>query len=301
MQTVNQILDVFEGFRMAPKPNDQYESVGKEKLANKLTTFVDTGKPIDFVMLGFPFKSTNTRDKVLGALPDKAEEVTLKNFTAFDNAIKTIYPAGVRLHMATDGFVFNELLGVPESTVMQYKEICADLGKYSPVVWYDLNDFYSGSSISDKLGRLTNQFGITAVKLQEEIMTNPDVNYLYRGMFRFMMEELAPRGYATKNQLEKAAKALTREMMLRNEAYSNLVRKEFSQMVRLSMHPSVNNGYKYSFQLIPSPKAHHSAWHCALAINDAGEIETIHRIDAETRGYELVNVNGQPYYYHSNQ
>jgi pyoverdine/dityrosine biosynthesis protein Dit1 len=115
-----------------------------------------------------------------------------------------------------------------------------------------------------------------------------------------MEEELRPRGFTSGNQLTKAAKSLTREMMLRNEAYSNLVKKEFSSMVRLSMHPSVNNGAKYSFQLIPSPKAHHSAWHCALVVNNDGSLETMHRKDADALGYELVSVDNRPYYYKSN-
>lgn len=298
-QTINSIVDVFQNFRMAPTPNDQYEQVGKEILKTKLSPFVSANKAIDFVMLGFPFKSTNIRDKVIGVLPDMGEELTIKNFKAFDDQIKAVYPAGAQIHIVSDGFVFNDILGVEDRTVIEYKEVSQDMAQASPVNFYDLNDFYKSGTLADKREKAVSQFGITPEKLEQEILLNPDVNYLYRGMIRFMEEELAMKTFPSRNQLQKAAKKLTREMMFRNEAYSNLVRNEFSPMVRLSMHPSVNNGAKYSFQLIPSPKAHHSAWHCAVVQSSDG-VETMHRKDAETAGYELVSVGGRPYYFLKN-
>lgn len=295
--TVENILNVFQNYRMRPTPNDQYEEKGKDVLRNKIAAYVAKHTAIDFVMLGFPFKSTNIRDKVIGILPDLGEELTLKNFAKFNEDIKTVYNAGVQLHVVSDGFIFNDVLNVEDKIVYGYKEVSVDMGKNSPVSWYDLNDFYSGDNLVSKREKVVDQFGITEEKLQQEILFNPDFNYLYNGMIRFMEEELAMNTYPSRNQLHKAAKKLTREMMFRNEAYSNLVREEFSSMVRLSMHPSVNNGAKYSFQLIPSPKAYHSAWHCAIAVGESGELETVHRKDAEQAGYELVYQSGRPYYF----
>lgn len=297
-QTVESILDTFQTYRMQPTPLDQYDQVGKPLLRDRVSTFVSVGKPIDFVMLGFPFKSTNIRDKVIGILPDAAEEATIKNFERFANNMKRIYPQGVNVHIVSDGYIFNDMLGVSDNVVAAYKEVSVDMAKNAPITFYDINDFYSHGSLADKRGKAVADFGISEEKLQNDILFNPDVNFLYRGMIRFMEEELAMNTYPSKNQLQKAAKKLTREMMFRNEAYSNLVRNEFSSMVRLSMHPSINNGAKYSFQLIPSPKAKHSAWHSALLLDGDGNIiETIHRKDAEQQGCSLVMKDGRPYYF----
>ena len=78
---VKEILEIFQKFRMAPTPLDQYDSIGKTILSDKMKPFISANKPIDFVILGFPMKSPNNRDKVLGTLPDLAEEVTFKNFS----------------------------------------------------------------------------------------------------------------------------------------------------------------------------------------------------------------------------
>lgn len=298
-QTTNQILDIFEGYRMAPTSIDQYESVGKRIFGERIDAFVAAKSPIGFAMLGLPFKSINKRDKVLGDLPDLGEELTVKNFAAFNAAVKTVYEPGIEMLVASDGYVFNDLLGAPDYTVEQYKEINSSFNSNGPLKILDLNDFYTGPNIATKRDRLMQQFGYTWEKMEQEILFNPDVNMLYKGMLLFMEEELAWQDFPSRNQRAKAAKKLVREMMLRNEAYNQLVRKELSGHIRLSMHQSVNNGYKYSFKLIPGNKTHHSAWHCVIVMQ-GDEAITMHRIEAEKAGYELVYKDGQPYNFISN-
>lgn len=290
--TTQQILGVFEGYRMEPTPLDQYLQVGRDILADKLDKFVQAGDKLKFVMLGFPFKSTNTRDKVLGDLPDLGEELTLQNFARFNADIQKVYSPGVDIGIASDGYIFNDLLGVRDEIVERYKEISADLGRIAPMSWYSLKDFFTGTLTTKREKIMT--LAPSPEKLEQDILLNPDVNFLYRGMTMFMMEELATQQWPSKNQHQKAAKKLTREMMMRNEAWSNLVKTEFSDRIRLSMHPSINNGTKYSFKLIPGQHAHHSAWHCVIYVNGQ-EYVTMHRKDAEAQGLELIYKDGRPY------
>lgn len=299
-QTANNVLNVFQGFRMAPTPIDQYEQKGKLLLKEKIFPFLETNRPIDFVMLGYPMKSANDRDKVIGKVPDLAEEISLKNFASFNEQVKQFHAPGVRIHIVNDGYVFNDLLDVCDNVVNEYQERAEYMGRVAPMNWYNLKDFYTSGSLNEKREKLMGQFGISDIELEKRILLDPDVNFLYRGMIHFMEQELAVKEFASRNQLHKAAKKLTRDMMLRNEAYSSLVKNEFSEYIRLSMHPSVNNGAKYSFQLIPSPKAWTSPWHCALLVNKEGEFETIHKKDALAAGHELVYKDGQPYYYKQN-
>lgn len=290
----NKIVEAFGNYRMAPTAIDQYESKGKQILAERIDGFVAQGQPIKFAMLGFPFKSTNTRDKVFGPQPDLGEQLTVQNFVDFNKTISSIYTPGVKITVASDGYVFNDLLGVADSTVADYTAISQDYSRAGIFQIIDLNDFYSGHDLAGKRTRLMDQFGYTWEKMEQEILFNPDVNFLYRGMLRFMEEELAWQNFPSKSQRGKAAKKLVREMMLRNEAYNMLVRKEMSDYIRLSMHPSVNNGYKYSFKLIPGQHANHSAWHCVIVMR-GNEAITMHKADAIAAGYELVTKDGKPY------
>jgi pyoverdine/dityrosine biosynthesis protein Dit1 len=300
MNTTESIVEAFRDFRMPPTPIDQFETVGKQVLADKINSKVTTGEPIPFVMLGYPMKSANTRNKVIGTLPDLGEELSLKNFGQFNDAIKKIYPPGVNISIVSDGFIFSDLLGISDTTVEDYEQRSIDLAKVAPIRWYDLRDFYGGQGhLANMRAKVVEQFGITPVELERRILMEPDVNYLYRGMSIFMEEELAVKEFPSRNQLHKAAKLLTREMMLRNEAYSALIAHEFKDSVRLSMHNSINNGKKYSFQLIRSPKATRSPWHSVVYVNPDGVYETLHRKDAVAAGYHLVYKDGQPYNFES--
>lgn len=297
----NDILNVFQGYRMAPTAIDQYEAVGKNVLDEKVTKFTAAGKPIQFSMLGFPFKSINNRDKVLGVLPDLGEELTFANFARFNNDIKKVYAPGVVMNIVSDGYAFNDLMDVSDSTVKAYEEVIRDMARVAPVEYYNAQSFYSTNiSTGEMRSKLESQFGVTEQELERRILFDADVNALWRGMIRFMEGDLSIRTYDSNSQLHKAAKKLARQMMLRNEAYSSLVAQELTQkqgMIRLSMHPSVNDGNKYSFQLIDSPKAWYSPWHCAIFEDRRGEYETIHRKDAVIEGYHIVQKDGRPYYF----
>lgn len=295
---INQILDIFQDFRMPSTSIDEYDKGGKEKLADKLATFVDANKVIQFSMLGYPFKSLNHRDKVLGSLPDLGEQVSLGNFGRFAERISEIYAPGACFSIVSDGWAFSDILGASDKEVREYAEIVRSMALDLPIDFYDLYNFYPRSmNLTEMREKLMTQFAPTEEELERRILQDVNVNTLYRGMTIFMTEELAIKEFPSKSQRQKAAKILVREMMRRNEAYSALVQKEFSGHIRLSMHPSTNNGIKYSFQLIPSQNARHSPWHSALLIHKDSSYETIHRKDAIAAGHELAYSNGQPYYF----
>lgn len=293
--TVDKVLDVFQNFRMPSLPTDQYDTVGKDVLRKKMLPFIENNEPIAFSMLGYPMKSPNNRDKVLGTLPDYAEKVSLTNFARLNHEIRKVYTRGARITLISDGYMFSDILDVPDSTVTEYVDMNKDYSSLMPIEWYDAADFYSKKkSLREVREKITAQFGITPEELERRIMMDPDVHSLYLGMIKFMNLDIAIRDFPSKSKLQQAAKKLAREMMFRNEAYSALIRSEFPNHIRLSMHQSINNGTKFSFQLIPSPKAWTSPWHCALAINKDGILETIHKRDAIARGMDIVTVDGKP-------
>lgn len=302
MQTVNNIVSAFENFRMPQTANDLFQQTGKDVLRNRIAPFVARNEPVKFVMLGFPMKSPNDRDKVLGSLPDMGEEIAIHNFGRFNEAVRQHYAPGVDVSVVSDGYVFNDLLNVSDATVQRYEEQCLEMAKGLPITWHDLKDFYDrNATLATMREKVTAQFGITDGELERRILLDPDVNELYRGMIKFLTLDIATREFSSNSQLQKEAKRLARQMMFRNETYSALIRKEFSTHIRLSMHPSVNNGTKYSFQLIPSPKARQSPWHSSLLVDNDGQYATILKRDGIKEGFELVYKDGQPYYFINNK
>lgn len=293
---VEEILNVFEMFRMAPSAIDQYEQVGKGRLSNRILNFIEKQQPVKFSMLGYPFKSSNTRDKVLGYLPDAAEEKSFENFANFGRIVKQIYTPGIEMSIISDGYIFSDVFGVDDDKVKSYNETVREMAKVAPVVMYDGMDFFKGNSLYEMREHVITNFGPTKEELQKRILTDLNVNELYRGMIIFMQEENATKAFPSNSQREKAAKVLAREAMVRNEAYSTLIQHEFADHIRLSMHNSTNDGTKYSIKLLAG-NSKYSPWHSALVVKNDTTFETMHRIDAQNAGYELVLVNNQPYYF----
>lgn len=260
-QLTQTILSIFEGFRMTPTAGDQYDATGRIKLAEKIDTFIGLWQPIKFSMLGYPMKSPNDRDKVIGKLPDLGEELSFANFAYFAQAVREVYTPGVEYSLISDGYIFSDIMQTPDTVVRAYAERNKAMTRAAllPVTWYDMLDFYPGhmglQAIREKV---MQDFGIPPEELERRILFDPDVNTLYRGMLFFMEGDLAIREFPSRSQLHKQAKIVAREMMFRNEAYSKLIQTNFTDHIRLSMHQSVNNGAKYSFQLIPSALAKHS-------------------------------------------
>lgn len=303
MNTIEQVLKVFQGFRAEPTAIDQYEQKGKAILAEKMNQYIASGDPIEFRMLGFPFKSRNTRDKVIGTLPDLAEQLTLDHFVEFNKKVKQVYAPGVKMILVSDGLIFNDVWSIPDSDTEAYHEVVKDMSKTDCIEWYNARDFYPKRlAITEVRDKIMKQFGPTPEQLTADILTNPDVNFLYRGMIRFGTEELANMTWPSPTQLQKAAKAFARETMLRNQAYTDLMSAEFPNAIRISMHPSINDGSKYSIQLLPGTKEKvcFSAWHCAILIDKQGDIQTVHRKDAELAGYKMINMAGRPFYFIEN-
>lgn len=295
--TTNKIVSIFELFRLPTGVNDLYETEGKAKLIDKIDAFVSVGKPVAFSMLGYPFKSMNIRDKVLGKLPDLGELESLMNIDAFAKAVQEVYEPGANMNIISDGLAFAPIHGTSDKEVYQYQEVVKDMSRGMAITWHSLDSFYGSDLTTDeRRAKLVEQFGISQLELEHRILMDQDVNELYRGMIIFMNGDLAIKDYPSNSQLQKAAKIAAREMMRVNEAYSALVRAEFGHAIRLSMHKSVNNGTKYSFQLIRSPMVTHSPWHSALLVRKDGLLQSIHRKDAEGK-YELVTVNGRPDHY----
>lgn len=68
---------------------------------------VSRGESVKMLLPGFPFKSPNSRDKVLSNLPDLGEELALKHLNGLCENIKAVYEHGAEVHITSDGLVYN--------------------------------------------------------------------------------------------------------------------------------------------------------------------------------------------------
>lgn len=103
--TVNTIIGVLERYRLDSTSNRSGD--GRSGFVPVIQNKVEVGAPIQLVLPGFPFKSPNTTSKVLGTLPDKAEEFALAHLNSLCKSIEDVYKGGAELTIVSDGLVYN--------------------------------------------------------------------------------------------------------------------------------------------------------------------------------------------------
>jgi pyoverdine/dityrosine biosynthesis protein Dit1 len=108
MDVSNSILDIVFEYKLH-KFDDTTDrlALGRPKFLAAIQHFVQDGKTVEMCLPAFPFKSANKVYKVLGTLPDKAEELALKRLNGLCERIKEIYPPGATLTIISDGLVYN--------------------------------------------------------------------------------------------------------------------------------------------------------------------------------------------------
>lgn len=68
---------------------------------------IERRAPIRMILPAFPFKSPNSRDKVLGTLPDFGEELALAHLNGLCQNITEVYAPGADVYISSDGLVYN--------------------------------------------------------------------------------------------------------------------------------------------------------------------------------------------------
>lgn len=110
------ILDIIFEYRLNKFDDADFRfSAGAEKFLSVIEQFVSSGVRVDACLPAFPFKSANKVYKVLGILPDKAEELALERLHGMCARIKTVYPPGARITIISDGITYNGMVFLVQS------------------------------------------------------------------------------------------------------------------------------------------------------------------------------------------
>jgi|GEM_PF-2901417 len=159
---VDQIFQVIEQYRLlydidtasvetSPQQSTApTEITGIDQFKKQLASFTAASKPISMLLVGWPFKSANTEQKVFGTLPDMAERKSLEYLNSLLDNIKAVYPPGATLTIFCDGIQFAKYLGIPFERVVAYESTLKILASDFPDII-----LYTSSNIMQKNEALT--------------------------------------------------------------------------------------------------------------------------------------------------
>ncbi|KAM0251263.1 hypothetical protein ACHAQJ_008296 [Trichoderma viride] len=277
---------------------------------------VKANQPVKMCLPAFPFKSPNTKVKVLGRVPDKAEEYALAHLNGLCAAIKDVYPPGAELTIISDGIVYNDLLSVSDLDVWTYGQTLRELAKtkgFNYIRFSRLSDLvpmavpavldevsYVANATNFRIA-LINNFSSKDWNVSEKITEDEDICLTYRGYLKFLQTDLADTypisDTFTKSKYKKGIESIAKQMLIRGQAFARAVRDKFSNHVRLSIHPSTGHN-KVSVSTLPTDTSYTTPWHCAVAVRQDGTITSgLAQTFWDDPTWELVYENGRPSYF----
>lgn len=108
LETSAKILQIIDRYRLRRASNTTTKAdEGALKFLALIYSHVKAGTVVPMCLPAFPFKSPNSVGKVLGKLPDRAEDVALAHLNGLCSAIERVYAPGAKLTIISDGLVYN--------------------------------------------------------------------------------------------------------------------------------------------------------------------------------------------------
>jgi pyoverdine/dityrosine biosynthesis protein Dit1 len=295
-----QIIELTFRFRRLADPDDP---CAKQPCATcyavheeRVIRFIEQDEPVHFLLPAFPAKSRNP-GKVVGALPDLGERISLEFLQTFCELVSHVYAPGARILICSDGHVFSDLLGIPDEDVTAYRDelqrMIDTLGA-TAVGLYSLDDAFGLDSYDDMRDLLVTHYGIPLDDLREEVRTDLGARSMFNGMHRFMVEDHVPLSPgASRSKISRECKELAYNMIQRSRAWGDLVGDLFPESLRLSIHPQQAHAGKIGFHLIRTKDNWLTPWH-GVIVDDGTSLTLVKRSQAENENASLIWRYGRP-------
>ncbi|CAM2064879.1 L-tyrosine/L-tryptophan isonitrile synthase family protein [Sulfidibacter corallicola] len=264
---------------------------------DRVMQFVANNHPIHFVLPAFPAKSPNTASKVLGKLPDMAEEQALRRLQWVCEHIGKIYEPGAQITICSDGRVFSDLVMADDEEVSAYRRgidhLIARLGTNRLNTLHH-EDLFKESSFEEMRDHLAVHYAESLETLKARTHSVDQDRSLFQGIHRLLFEDtvaMFPERNRTGVRRECAERAC--QLMVRSNAWTRLVGECFPHAIHLSIYPQHPHADRVGILLGHAEDCWLTPWHAtAVKIGDAFRL--MKRSQAEAMGAVLVEVDGRP-------
>jgi len=269
----------------------------------KLRGFIIAGQPIQLLLPAFPAKSPNPR-KVIGALPDMAEELALEFLEGVCRDVGELYPPGARITICSDGRVFSDLVGVSDANVSAYGEeigaVLQRLGSQAIDLFHmeDLFEVYEHPAMREQL---CVHYAESLAAIEERTHKHEHHRALFNGIQRFLFEDrVVLETEKSRTQVRNECKELAYQVVRRSDAWGRLIGECFPTALRLSIHPQHPHSEKIGFLLGDAEDVWLTPWH-GVAVKREGGFTLMRRSEAEALGARLIERSGRPSHYETRE
>ncbi|MGZ3711463.1 MAG: L-tyrosine/L-tryptophan isonitrile synthase family protein, partial [Bdellovibrionota bacterium] len=180
-----------------------------------------------------------------------------------------------------------------------------ELGLAHLISTFNLEDLFGSLSFTEMREQLMTRHGQPLSALQEKVRRggkpgsdreSDDAQRMYCGITRFLVEDAArPDQTISKTAIQKDCKARAYEVIRRSNAWSGLVESQFSDAVRLSIHPQACGAAKLGIGLMEG-ESWMTPWH-GVAVKVGERFFLMKRFQAEALGATVVQSRGRASHY----
>ncbi|ETP46439.1 hypothetical protein F442_07316, partial [Phytophthora nicotianae P10297] len=294
-------LDKFAAIQSRfPAPIDRFEEEGRAKMQKIVMRMIERRAPITLVLPAFPFKSPNSTDKVLGKLPDRAEELSMERLERFCREVEEAYPPGCKMVIFSDGRVFNDLLGVSLSDLRAFENEMQAMVKEAghTHIYFDSMDNYV-KNVDDPIPEILERFNVLHMDFDTRIKTEAAIRNTYCSFCKFLERDLAQQWVGmSRSAMKRSCGKIAKQMMHRNVGFSALVDDSYPDALRISIHQYDNAGPKFGIHLIPQKSGKpRTPWHSVVCEDLDSTPHTVDLKDVDTDKYDLVYKHGRKWGY----
>ncbi|KAF2278852.1 putative pyoverdine/dityrosine biosynthesis protein [Westerdykella ornata] len=305
------VLQIIETYGVNFERNGGWSWEGLSAFMPIVTKQIKNNEPVQLLLPGFPFKAPNSKDKVLGVLPDLGEELALSHLDSICKNIEEVYEHGAELYICSDGLVYNDLLGVSDEEVWDYGEGVRRIAEERELRHIKFIRLWD---LLDHPGPWTKDFYLThASCIRREMVyryrdpefeadmaskSDDDIRLTHSGYLKGVAKDLAYSPILeglSPEEKDLKVQSIAKSMMARWRAYANALEANRKEYVRLSIHDSAGKNSKLSLSLLPQErgKMGYTPWHSVIAIELDGSYRTVHASEVRDT-HDLVYVNGRP-------
>ena len=265
----------------------------------KVRRFVAAGEPIHFLLPAFPAKSPSPK-KVLGRLPDLAEELALKFMEQVCDEIRELYSPGARITICSDGRVFSDLVGVSDEDVTDYGQgiiaLCERIGARS-LDLFSMEDLFEVDDHEKMRDQLSIHYADSLASIEDRVHLYEHQQQLFNGIQRFLFEDrIAIETEKSRTQVRNECRDRTYRLIQRSDAWGRLLSDCFPAALRLSIHPQDPHSEKIGIVLGSTDDTWLTPWH-GVAVEHDGKFQLMRRQEAEALGARVVERLGRPSHY----
>ena len=267
-------------------------------LYGRINSLISKQLPLHFFLPGFPVKSPNTNEMVLGTLPDFSEFLAIRSLQTTARKLQAIYQAGVKITILSDYHTFDQYIAVDEQEYFAYhrglKKMIQEAGADDIIKLISLSTFpeFKGVPTKEISTFLCMNFGGDDFLSQfdENILNDQSLLEKYRQLRKFMMTDLKFNlpGSPSSKSSKRYIKEVARGIMAQGVALDTFLKKQcmICNYVRISIHHHHPQSGKFAIDLF---KEHASSngvlrtpWHHVTLFDSAqGRFIINHKIKVE--------------------